>query len=147
VEVGVVELRELKERVGRERNLREVNKSYGGIGVAECGKVGVINGDWFSWHGGDYDCNWDWRVVFENLLFSHKSTTTDREKDRDEEITVKTVEALYMQFNFGFVWGPLDLSDCLFFQSITTCISNGFLHLKIIILFLKYFKYINIFLS
>jgi hypothetical protein len=45
VEVGVVELRELKERVGRERNLREVNKSYGGIGVAECGKVGVINGD------------------------------------------------------------------------------------------------------
>jgi hypothetical protein len=25
--------------------LREVNKSYGGIGVTECGKVGVINGD------------------------------------------------------------------------------------------------------
>lgn len=35
----------------------EVNKSYGGIGVTECGEVGVINGDWFSWHGGDYDCN------------------------------------------------------------------------------------------
>jgi len=69
------------------------------------------------------------------------------ERKIDEDITVKTVEALYMQFNFGFVWGPLDLSDCLFFQSITTCISNGFLHLKIIILFLKYFKYINIFLS
>jgi len=49
-----------------------------------------------------------------------------------------------MQFNFGFVWGPLDLSECLFFQSISTCISSGFLHLKITKLFFKYFKYINI---
>ncbi|KAJ6411122.1 hypothetical protein OIU84_007806 [Salix udensis] len=46
-----------KEVVGGRETLGEVKQSYGGIGGGECGKVGVIGGEWFRRKGGDYDCD------------------------------------------------------------------------------------------